>query len=331
MQLGELPFNLFSGKQWRLAIGLKPLPLDIWIDIGPDYSEQLRRKAELLAQQHDQVFASLPQTHAAQQEVLDLLIEHLLHYFPQHYQQQGDWLINRITEQRWNRHELQHELQPLDLAARLVQEDFCLMLPGPTGYVLSAASVCFPSRWQLSEKIGRPMSAIHQPVPDYDRKLERPVNHLFQRLQPGCSGYRLNWSLVDSPELFLPSGHGQINHSNHITDHITAELTAENIGEELWLRVERQTLRRLAINNSILFMIRTKIYPLHSLVSDPDIAHNLSVVVQTMSPDMQQYKSILPFRAALLEYLQLPEFPTHQKTCWEIGDNNQQSSMFYPC
>jgi hypothetical protein len=283
----ELPFR---DGQWRLALGLKPLPLETWIDIGEDFVEQLTRKSELLEQHYDEVFASLPGSQSAQQEVLDLLVAHLLHYFPQHYQQQGEWLINQMTGQRWCRADF---AEPLDLAARLVQEDLCLMLPSD-GYRLSAASVCFPSRWRLAEKIGLPVSAIHQPVPDYDQKLERPVDQFFERLKPDYPGYRLNWSLVDSPELFLQSGHGR-------TTPIC--ITAENAGKQLWLRIERQTLRRLSISNGILFTIRTRIHSLSSLTADPIIAKDLAAAIQKMPPQMQQYKSILPFRSALLEYL----------------------------
>lgn len=273
-------------------MGLKPLDLAEWIDIGADFEEQLQQKMKLLTQRYDDVFASLPGSEPAQQEVLDLLVNHLLDHFPQHYQQQKDVLINRITGQSWERSDFTEN--PLDLAGRLVQEDLCLMLPGETGYWLAAASVCFPSRWYMPEKLGRPVAEIHQPVPDYDRKLERPVNQLFDRLQPGYPGYRFNWSLVDSPDLFLQSGHNQTTSS---------PITAENAGEKLWLRTERQTLRRLSISNGILFTIRTSIHPLHTVVTDSSIAQNLAAAIQQMSPEMLQYKSLLPFRVALLSYL----------------------------
>ena len=41
------------------------------------------------------------------------------------------------------------------------------MAPGPDGYTLEAASLCFPARWRLMDKMGLPMSGIHKPVPDY--------------------------------------------------------------------------------------------------------------------------------------------------------------------
>jgi hypothetical protein len=39
------------------------------------------------------------------------------------------------------------------------------------------------------------------------------------------------------------------------------DLTAENAGEKLWLRVERQTLRRLPATRAVVFTIRTLVRP----------------------------------------------------------------------
>lgn len=286
----------FAAPHWRLSMGLKPLSLETWIDIGSDFVDQLTQKAELLAQHYSEVFACLPGSEAAQQEVLDLVVTHLLHYFPQHYQQQGDAIINQTTGQRWQT--IDFSTHPLELAARLVQEDLCLMLPSEVGYGLAAAAVCFPSRWQMSEKMGRPLSEIHQPVPQYDAKLARPVDQLFQRLQFAYPSYRYNWSLVDSPELFLPAGHHQEPASTAPT------ITAENAGERLWLRIERQTLRRLSISNGILFTIRTAIHPLYTVMANPVAAQNLTAMLQQMPLDTLRYKSILPFHTELLKYLE---------------------------
>jgi dimethylamine monooxygenase subunit A len=292
---GSTIAELFAAGQWRLAMGLRPLSLEAWIDIGSDFVDQLTQKTKLLTQRYSDVFADLPGSEAAQQEVLELLVAHLLHYFPQHYRQQEDCIINQTTEQRWQSADfLAH---PLDLAARLVQEDLCLMLPSDSGYVLAAASVCFPSRWQMSEKIGRPLAEIHQPVPGYDAKLARPVDQFFQRLRPAYPGYRFNWSLVDSPELFLPVGHNQVNEPT------SKAITAEDAGERLWLRTERQTFRRLPISNGVLFTIRTAVHPLHIIATNP-IAQNLAAMIHQMPLDTLHYKSILPFRTALLEYLE---------------------------
>ena len=275
------------------VMGLKPLTISEWIQIDKDFLPQLKRKEALLANHYEEVFGSLPQSQPAQQEILDLLCEHLLQHFPNLYQQQRNGIYNKQTNQRW--HFQDFESNPLDLAARLVQEDLSLMMPGEQGYYLAAASVCFPQRWNLKEKLGLPMASIHQQVPRYDKKLSRPVNSVFERLKADYPGLRFNWSLLDSPELHLQADpHQSKLHPN---------ITRYNAGEKLWLRVERQTIRRLPISQGVLFTIRTYRYPLSQIATIPGAAAGLLKAVQRLPLEMQKYKGLLTFKPALLDYL----------------------------
>lgn len=282
----------FTNGEWRLAMGLKPLQLSDWIEIDEDFAEQLDLKTQLLSQRYSDVFATISGSENGQQEVLDLLLAHLTQYFPLYYQRQGDRLLNSVTGQVWRLTDF--EANPLDLAGRLVQEDLCLMLPGDCGYILAAASLCFPSRWKLQEKLGQPMAQIHQHVPGYSDKLERPVDHFFARLKYNYPGYRLNWGIVDSPDLFLDQHKGQ--------EDFNPTITPNNAGEHLWLRVERQTLRRL-YSGGILFTIRTYVHPLHILVDDLEVIRSLAAAIRQVPTPMQIYKNLLPIREALLAYL----------------------------
>jgi hypothetical protein len=274
-------------------MALKPLDLLQWIEIDDQFADYLNLKTQLLEERPFEVFASLPGSEAAQQEVLQLLCSHLLHYYPTYYQQQGNYFQNLVIQQVWDM--AAFVAQPLELAGRLVQEDLCIMAPGETGYVLTAASVCFPLRWRLRNKLGQSIAQIHQPVPKYDIVLQHPVDRFFERLKPDYPVYRLNWSIVETPELFLQSGHGLAT--------VNQAITAENAGEKLWLRVERQTLRRLPISDHVLFTIRTYVDPLAQVVADPEIRQALIETIETVPPEMQIYKSLLPVRSALMGYL----------------------------
>jgi dimethylamine monooxygenase subunit A len=270
----------FVDRERTLKLGLKSLKLEDWIEIDDQFGSYLQRKMELLEANYAEVFASLVGSETAQQEVLDSLINHLLHYFPDLYERVGDRIL--VNGQIWRISEFEH---PLDLAGRLVQEDLCVMQKLDDRYVLTAASLCFPSRWRLVEKIGRPLVEIHQPVPGYSEKLGHPVDQYFDRLKPEYPAFRLNWSIVDTPELFL--GY---------------QSESKNAGEQLWIRVERQTLRRF--EHCILFGIRTYRYPIEILKSYPDMAKGLAEHVRSLSPEMQLYKSIEPIREKLLTWLQ---------------------------
>ncbi len=130
---------------------------------------------------------------------------------------------------------------PIVAASRLVQEDLCVLVREDT-WRLRAACVCFPSRWDLATKIGTTLDDIHGPVPGYDDQLARPTTLFFDRLRPDRSFWRLNWTLLDSPDLFQPA---------------TARQAPEGELEEWYFRVERQTLRSLARTRAVVFTIRT--------------------------------------------------------------------------
>ncbi len=307
-----------------MAMGLQPLAIESWIEIDDQFSHQLERKVELFREREPDVFVSLPSSRSAQEEVLALLVQHLLHYFPEYYQQQGSNLRNQITGQVWN---LQNPAQPLALASQLVQEDLCVLQQCPAGppnqnlpdqnrpdqnppqeppadlshYCLTAASVCFPSRWDLRSKLGQPVSQIHQPVPTYQEKLARPVDRVFARFRPDYPAYRFNWSILETPELFLPQTH----------PYTGEPITAANAGALLWFRVERQTLRRLPQTQAILFTIRTYVTRLDQILTSPDLAQQLATTIQQIPPAVQTYKSLLPFRTALLEYLAAQAICSH--------------------
>jgi hypothetical protein len=284
----------FESGQWRMSLGLKALPLSEWIEIDRNFDHYLQRKAELRQEQFSQVFAGLPGTEAAQQEALDILLEHLLQVFPNYYQHQGSAIANLITGEIWELSEF--ATTPLDLAGRLVQEDWCLMLARTEGYYLGAASLSFPLHWRLQDKLGKAIALIHDPVPGYAQQLTHPVNIYFNRLPVENPGYRFNWSITTTPELFL---------GFHRTPQIEpAEITPEQAGERLWIRVERQTLRKLPHSQAVLFGIRTHRYPLAILQQYPLASQGLLKTLPQIPSTMQLYKSLSPIRAVLEKYLQ---------------------------
>lgn len=296
----ELPtarnYVAYQPGQPQLAMGLFALDLAEWIEVDERMPAELAEKERLLAEHHAQVFAALPQATPGSDETLRLLAEHLPARFPQIYQKEGATLVNQATGERWNLAD--SRLHPLELAGRLVQEDLCLMGHDPATnlYQLTGACLCFPTRWNLLEKIGHSLGHIHTPVPQYNTRLESPMDRLFERLKEHKPVWRLNWSLLDDPTLFQPTGHGKTDYA--------AAITVQNAGERLWVRTERQTLRRLPASGDILFTIRIYIQPLSSLHNQPENAAKLIGALTGMDEGMRVYKSLPPFIDAAVAWLQ---------------------------
>jgi hypothetical protein len=277
---------------FRMALGLQSAPEAEWLELDADYPAQLAERRRLIAGRLAEVIAALPGTEPAQQELLALLAAHLPRRYPAWFTREGPVLRNRLLGTA----EPLATDDPLGAVGRLVQEDFCLLRPEGEAVRLVGAVLCFPSRWRLAEKMGEPLGAVHRPVPFYGATLERPVDRFIGLLKPGRVAVRLNWSVIDDATLFQPAGHGRAGPD--------AAITAANAGRTLVLRVERQSFRRLPGSGLVVFGIRIHVTPLEQVLAPPGEAARLHEAVLALPPEMARYKSLLPFRAALLAHLE---------------------------
>ena len=281
----------FEAGAYRMAMDLVSVAETEWFEIDALYSAEMAEKRRLLACSRDAVFAAMAVSDAARAEALETVVEALTRHHPACFSRDGAVVRNALTGECWN----MGSIDPLDLAGRLVQEDLCLVQNGAAGPVFTAAALCFPSRWRLVEKIGKPLAAVHGPVPFYADRLARPVDRFMRQLKPGHIAARFNWSLLDDPALFQPGGKWRVDERS--------DVTVENAGRSVFLRVERQTLRRLPASEAVLFGIRVHVYPLERVIDQPERAVALAAAVRALPAEVQRYKSLLPFRAAVLGWL----------------------------
>lgn len=257
MTSDAMPYVPLDPRGWRLAMGLRPLDLADWLEFDDRYDEELALKAALLETDYDAVVATNPEGDEPSLELLEEVRGHLARYRPD---------LNRGAES---------DEHPVVAASRLVQEDLCVLVRSDA-WRLSAACVCFPSRWLLSSKIGTTLDEIHGPVPHYDEELARPTNAFFDRLKSDRSFWRLNWTLLDSPTLHQPHG---------------ARLAPSGDLDDWFFRVERQTLRRLARSEAIVFTIRTYVASATSLRErDDNFVPTLLHALETAPDTTQAYK-----------------------------------------
>src|SRR3954471_11566682 len=197
----------FADGPYRMTMGLMALKPADWIEIDSRYAPEIALRKSLLEERRGEVLAALPGSEAACREVLDQLAGFLPERFPDRFERVGSELINRVSGDRWT---VEGDVRdPLNIAGRLVQEDLCILQEVEGELRLTAGALCFPNRWRLSDKLGRPMVAIHGPVPSYAERLGKPVDRFIGLLAPERPVWRLNWSLTNDPALFQPVGHGR--------------------------------------------------------------------------------------------------------------------------
>jgi len=151
------------------------------------------------------------------------------------------------------------DVKDLAGAARTVWEDLCLVQSPPRGGapVLSAGAVAFPTDWRLADKLGQPLAAVHAPIHGYAEQLSAGVDHFIATLAPGMIFGRANWFVVASAAgRYLPQGAPATRF---------AHVSADNAGDTLFVRSERQTLRRLPRTGAVLFTIGVYVAPLAAL------------------------------------------------------------------
>jgi hypothetical protein len=152
-----------------------------------------------------------------------------------------------------------------------------------------AGVVCSPSRWRLADKIGHDMLTVHKPVALYAEHIGAAVDTTLTRLSPDKPVWRSNWTLEDHPALFQPFSPGR-----QLVDHPS----------ELWIRIERETLRRLPRTKGVLFTIRGFQEPLATYVQrGPEAISALRELVARLPDAVARYKSVYDYRAATLTWL----------------------------
>jgi dimethylamine monooxygenase subunit A len=277
-----------AGKS-PFSIGLAPLDLADWIESDELLVEQLARKEAILADEPE-AFAALAESAAGQREVLELLIAHLPVRFPDIYRRDGAAM--RVVASGGSV-ALAGE-PPLLIASRLVQEDLLLMQRGASAWGLVAGSLCFPSGWLLSEKLGRDLDAIHAPVPGFVGRMGDMVSRIFDNLQAAQPVERFNWSIYGDADL------------RHAQSRQTRFPQGVAPGPLAHIRVERQTLRRLARSGDILFTLRVHVDPLAAVARHPRgrlFAGSLRAQIRELNADQLAYKGLSEARDGVLEAL----------------------------
>lgn len=287
----------YDGTSKPFTIGLKPLSLDDWIEPGADLEDQLDEKARLYVEIPEKVFVEEPDSRAVQAEVLDLLVEHLPRRFPEIYRCEGEAILIGAGGRRVP---LDADAAPLRTASLLVAEDLIVMRKGDDGWRLAAGSLCFPSSWSLVEKFGKPLQDIHAPVPGFGPGTRSAdlINRMFDGLQ-GHAVERYNWSIQAGSALYHPlSGQQRIDRA---TGRPT-KFPEGDIDGRAFIRVERQTLRKLPASKDILFTIRIHMDPLKVLERHPDraaLAESFAAQLEAMEEAQLDYKGLTADRDRL--------------------------------
>ena len=289
----------YDGSAKPFTIGLKPLDPARWLEVDGYREAYLAEKRRLYAEMPDKVFVAEEETQEAQREVLEMIIGHLDKCCPVLKVE----LPPELTVETRNDGDL--AAHPLHAASLLVQEDLVLMRRNEDGWRLVAASLCFPSAWSLQEKFGRPLQDIHTPVPGFGRgtRSAELIERMFDKLQVPQPVERMNWSLQAGPALYMPlSNVGRQERA----EQKPSRFPEADVAANAFIRVERQTLRKLPKSGDILFTIRIYLDPMKVLEAHPDraaLAASFAAQLAAMEDAQIDYKGLSADRERLVKRL----------------------------
>jgi hypothetical protein len=231
----RLPLLPWANAATRRLPGIQPVAGRDWLRVDEAYAGQMALRDRLIAAQPGVVHACLPQADAAADELYTTILDWLAG-------EPGFTLTPTLAMRPDGVMVPLDPARPLMTLGRLVQQDLCLMQSNGAEYDLTAAILCFPASWTLAQKIGRPMTGIHQPVDIYDEALATRVHRLLTAIRPDQPLWRMNFFTYDDFMLHHPRVEG--------------DWRRQPTGKS-YVRCERQTLLRLARTGAVLFAIHT--------------------------------------------------------------------------
>lgn len=227
----HLQFAPWVEERTRRLPGVVPIGYDEWLQVDDAYDAQLAYKAELLRTRRDCVLQIRAEAMPAAKELLDVAMQHA-----------PDGIARSDID----------PAAPLESLSKLFQEDFVILQKQGDVHVLTGALLCFPASWSLAEKFNKPLTAIHDPVEEYDDGIARSVERMFSAIRVEQPLMRGNVLRYGDPDLYHPKRGSD---------------ALREAGQVGFVRSERQCMVRLPQTKAVVFSIHTYLLREESLTA----------------------------------------------------------------
>ena len=222
-----LPIKPWMQAKTRRLPGIQPVAKGEWLLRDDAFAAQMAYRDALIAGRREDVFRATPESLLMQEELLETVLSEL-----------GE---GHRKGQRPDGVQVSLDGPPLLVAARLVQEDLLVMDMADEPRLV-AGVLCFPASWSLAEKFGGGLMDIHGYVDEYTDEMASRVRRMFEAIRPEQPLWRANFLRYAEADLHQPRRVG------------VAKPAPASGG---FVRVERQTLRKLAHTGAVVFGIHT--------------------------------------------------------------------------
>jgi hypothetical protein len=307
----RFPFP-FDGDSYMYSVNLRragtggPGAFDEhWFDVDEHYVAEMELRERVLAADPDRVM-SLPHMEEQGWDLLALVMEKYAADYPEHFVLRKDG-----AEWHWENRLLGLERKfvfgdagtlpcgPLEYIGRQAQGDWVLLDQREGDLWMDAGVLTFPADWSLRFDLGMSFEEWHGPVPlAHEAGVFKRAKQFLMRIQPAEPWQRFNWTMTVGRRW---------DTSSETYDRWGASrglVTPENAGELVHLRVEVQVLPRLPRTHGLLFQIRTYLISLDELATNPAWAKRLRRVLESLPPEMADYKGLSRYRRTVVDWLE---------------------------
>lgn len=271
-----------DGKPFRLNMGLRSLEPALWLEDGDDLELQIPERLALRTEAREVVYQELPGYRNAIEDLIALIADNLATFHSDRY----EVLAHSVKYLPTGASADVASSDVLLQIASIIGEDLVVLSRENDEWKIVAGAVLFPSRWKLSEKIGKGMDAVHIPVPGFASALAPFMTATFDKISADRAVWRKNWSLHSTSDLHQPTSiHAPAN------------------PDDYWWRTERQTLTRSRTGDFLYFTIRNRVEPLSWIKADQESASLFAETLASFTTETIEYKGLQKDHQAIIDYL----------------------------
>ncbi|RHZ66840.1 hypothetical protein CDV55_107210 [Aspergillus turcosus] len=263
-RMAPYPAQPIRGRErYRVMMDIRKLDVENWLTVDKNYMDEHHVRSRLLREEREKVLQCLPESYDACLEALEEVVEFLCQRFPHVFERKKSGnestIHNRMTGETFVFGGENKQVDPLEIAVRLTMEDLSILMQNADGeYYLAASASLFPVGWTVKERIGWTISQLHNPVPLWHQQVASSVSKFLARLTPTSPMERSNYFVeVKRPDetlfeiLYRPT--------------TLSEDNPDPAPEDIVIRRERQTFRRLPKTGTIVFGVKTFLTTLDEL------------------------------------------------------------------
>ncbi|CZT16497.1 uncharacterized protein RCC_02340 [Ramularia collo-cygni] len=300
---------------YHQTMSLQKLDPNWWLELDRNYIETVRLRKELFEKQGSDVLQVLPGSELAAKELMEMCLQFLCARYPHYFQlSECNTIFHNLILQTQTH---LPSTSPFDVLLENIPEDFAIMLRDPStgSYTFRAGIIMSSLGWTLGSKIGKRLDEVHGPVPDYKARMSASMDRFFAKMPTDKPIQRGSWGIEVGKPLFMPAGPER--------EGLKAKQKLDRGIEDMHLRVDWQTLRRLPLSGAVVFNFKALFTPVEEFKDEAYVPTLLLKVLREGKESLMEYK-----RNWCTEHVVVPALEEYER---EQIDRGIMEEEWEPC